>query len=317
MARDWDQLQRKAKINLVVSGSINRLMTQILENREAPLYGRDTGKIKLEPFGIPVLKDVLSFYNPTWTNEDLLALWTFTGGVARYVSILMDAKACTRKKMIEEIIRENSSFFEEGKLVLVEEFGKEHGTYFSILSAIANGKTSRDKIEAVTGGAASGFLTRLEREYEFIAKVQPLFARSAKKNIHYKIDDNFYRFWFRFIFKYNYLLEVKMHRELREIVERDYDVFSGIALEGYFRRKFVGEGRYSRIGGWWDRKGENEIDLVCENEFKQTLDFYEVKRDRARIDLNDLERKSKAFLDKNPEKRKLRRTLSGLSLEDM
>ena len=108
-----------------------------------------------------------------------------------------------------------------------------------------------------------------------------------------------------------------MHRELREIVERDYDVFSGIALEGYFRRKFVGEGRYSRIGGWWDRKGENEIDLVCENEFKQTLDFYEVKRDRARIDLNALERKSKAFLDKNPEKRKLRRTLSGLSLEDM
>ena len=173
------------------------------------------------------------------------------------------------------------------------------------------------RIEAVTGGAASGFLTRLEREYEFIAKVQPLFEGSAKKNIHYKIDDNFYRFWFRFIFKYNYLLEVKMHRELREIVERDYDVFSGIALEGYFRRKFVGEGRYSRIGGWWDRKGENEIDLVCENEFKQTLDFYEVKRDRARIDLNDLERKSKAFLDKNPEKRKLRRTLSGLSLEDM
>ena len=56
---------------------------------------------------------------------------------------------------------------------------------------------------------------------------------------------------------------------------------------------------------------------MCENEFKQTLDFYEVKRDRARIDLNDLERKSKAFLDKNPEKRKLRRTLSGLSLGDM
>ena len=108
-----------------------------------------------------------------------------------------------------------------------------------------------------------------------------------------------------------------MHRQLREIVERDYDVFSGIALEGYFRRKFIEEGRYSRIGGWWDRKGENEIDLVCENEFRKTLDFYEVKRDRSRIDLNDLERKSKAFLDKNPSKWELKRTLSGLSLEDM
>jgi len=89
------------------------------------------------------------------------------------------------------------------------------------------------------------------------------------------------------------------------------------ALESYFRARFKEDTTYTRIGSWWDRKGENEIDLVCENEFKQTLDFYEVKRDRARIDLNDLERKSKAFLDKNPEKRKLRRTLSGLSLEDM
>ena len=87
--------------------------------------------------------------------------------------------------------------------------------------------------------------------------------------------------------------------------------------EGYFRHKFIGEGRYSRMGGWWDRKGENEIDLVCENEFRKTLDFYEVKRDRSRIDLNDLERKSKAFLDKNPSKWELKRTLSGLSLEDM
>ena len=68
MARDWDQLHRKANINLVVSGSINRLMTQILEDREAPLYGRNTGKIKLEPFGIPVLKDVLSFYNPIFRD---------------------------------------------------------------------------------------------------------------------------------------------------------------------------------------------------------------------------------------------------------
>ena len=32
-----------------------------------------------------------------------------------------------------------------------------------------------------------------------------------------------------------------------------------------FRAKFLEEGRYTRIGGWWDRKGENEIDLVCEN----------------------------------------------------
>ena len=317
MARDWDQLHRKAKVNLVVSGSINRLMTQIMESREAPLYGRSTGKIKLEPFEIPVLKEILSFHNPNWTNEDLLALWTFTGGVAKYVALLMDAKAWTRDDMIKEIVREDSVFFDEGKAILVQEFGKEHGTYFSILSAIASGKTSRDKIESVTGGAVSGFLTKLEKEYDFISKVRPLFEQNEKKNILYRIEDNFYRFWFRFMFKYSYLLEVKMHEELREIVKRDYDVFSGIALEGYFKRKFIGERKYTRIGGWWDRKGENEIDLVCDNEFTGDLAFYEVKRDQSRIDIGQLARKVESFLEKNPEMRERKRTLSGLSLEDM
>ena len=317
MARDWDELHRKARINLVVSGSINRLMVRIFENREAPLYGRNTGRIRLEPFRISVLKQILSHYNRSWTNEDLLALWTFTGGVSRYVALLMDAKAWTKKAMLREIIRENSSFFDEGKIVLIEEFGKEHGTYFSILSAIAGGKTSRDKIESVVGGAVGGYLTKLEREYDFIGKKQPLFERSERKNCLYKIDDNFYRFWFRFIFKYNYLLEVKMFDELRGIVERDYDVFSGIALEGYFAAKFVEERRYSRLGGWWNRKGEQEIDLVCENEFTNELAFYEIKRDKRRIDIALLNEKAQAFLEKNPSLRGHVQKFCGLSIADM
>ena len=317
MARDWDELHRKARVNLVVSGSINRLMVRIFENREAPLYGRNTGRIRLEPFRISVLKQILSHYNRSWTNEDLLALWTFTGGVARYVALLMDAKAWTKKAMLREIIRENSSFFDEGKIVLIEEFGKEHGTYFSILSAIAGGKTSRDKIESVVGGAVGGYLTKLEREYDFIGKKQPLFEQSERKNCLYKIDDNFYRFWFRFIFKYNYLLEVKMFDELRGIVERDYDVFSGIALEGYFAAKFVEERRYSRLGGWWNRKGEQEIDLVCENEFTNELAFYEIKRDKRRIDIELLNEKAQAFLEKNPSLRGHVQKSCGLSIDDM
>ena len=32
-------------------------------------------------------------------------------------------------------------------------------------------------------------------------------------------------------------------------------------LERYYMKKFQEEGRYI-IGKWWDRKGENEIDLI-------------------------------------------------------
>ena len=317
IARDWDDYHGRAKLNLVVSGSINRLMNQIFEDREAPLYGRNTGRIKLAPFSVPVMKEVLAFYNPTYTNEDLLALWTFTGGVARYVALLMDAKAVTKAGMISEIIRPNSSFFDEGKVVLVEEFGKDYATYFTILSAISAGKTSRDRIETACGGEVSGYLTKLERHYGLIAKKQPLFESNERKNCLYRIDDCFFRFWFRFIFKYGYLLEVEMFDELRGIVERDYEVFSGQSLEDYFRQKSIGERLYSRLGGWWDRKGENEIDCVGENEFNDTLEFVEIKRDADRVRLDALRAKAEVFFEKNPTLRSRTVSYRAFSMQDM
>lgn len=71
------------------------------------------------------------------------------------------------------------------------------------------------------------------------------------------------------------------------------------------------------MGGWWDRKGGNEIDLVCEDEINGRLDFYEVKRDARRIDLGVLRAKREAFYAKNPDKRPLDSRCMGLSLMDM
>ena len=94
-------------------------------------------------------------------------------------------------------------------------------------------------------------------------------------------------------------------------------MFSVLALEWYFRWKFIEERRYTRMDSWWDRKGENEIDLVCDDETSGRLDFFEVKRDARRIDAAALERKTAAFFAKNPQM--ARRTISfgGLSVADM
>ena len=317
MQRDWDELSGKARINLVTMGSVNTLMNKIFKEKSQPLYGRETDQMKLRPFSVDVLKNVLDRYHPSWKNDDLLALWSFTGGVAKYVSLLVDHKAYTPTRMIDAIIEEDSYFIDEGWAVLVEEFGKEYGTYFSVLGAIARGRTSRAGIMNEIGGEVGGYLTRLEDQYGLIAKNQPIFEATSNKSCLYRIDDHFFRFWFRFVFKHQYLLQVRMYDELRKMVKRDYEIFSGHALEGYFREKFISEGRYSRMGGWWDRKGENEIDLVCENEFSDVLDFYEVKRDAKRIDLNVLARKREAFFAKNPGLRTRKSSCRGLSLADM
>ena len=241
----------------------------------------------------------------------------FTGGVAKYVALLMDRRAFTRERMIKVVVEEDSFFLNEGWAVLVEEFGKEYGSYFSVLSAIARGKTSRAEIMNEIGGDVGGYLTRLEEQYGLISKKQPILEPTSNKNCRYWINDNFFRFWFRFVFRYQYLVQVRMFEELRGIVRRDYEVFSGIALEGFFRARFMEGHAYSRMGGWWDRKGENEIDLVGENEFANTVDFYEVKRDAARIDLKALERKSRSFFEKNPALREYRAAFKGLSLDDI
>ena len=84
-----------------------------------------------------------------------------------------------------------------------------------------------------------------------------------------------------------------------------------------FKEKFIEEKQYTRIGSWWDRRGENEIDLVCEDELSGRLDFYEVKREKSRLNLNVLKAKAEAFLAKNPQLKRHRTTFKGLTMQDM
>ena len=71
------------------------------------------------------------------------------------------------------------------------------------------------------------------------------------------------------------------------------------------------------MDAWWDRKGENEIDLVCDDEVAGRIDFFEVKMDSRRIDLDQLKVKSQAFFAKNPALRSRAVSFAGLSLPDM
>lgn len=317
MQRIWDIYSNKAHINLIVCGSIYSMMTKIFKDKKEPLYNRQTRFMTVRPFTPSVLKEILTEYNSDHTAEDLLALYSFTGGVAKYVQLLVDAGATTKEKMLNQIVKADSIFLGEGKAILIEEFGKDYGVYFSILSAIARGKTSRSEIESVVGREIGGYLTKLENEYEVIAKKQPLFEKSSTKNVRYTIEDNFFIFWFRFIYKYSYMLEIDNYESMKAIINRDYETFSGLMLERYFRRVLIERQAYTRIGGWWDRKGENEIDIVAENELNNEATFFEVKRKAANIDIEVLKQKAAAFLRATGEFKGYDISYKALSMEDM
>lgn len=320
MASIWDRLHKKARINLVVSGSINRLMNLIFFDAGEPLYGRNTGKIRLMPFRISVLKEILATHAPKgrYEPEDLLTLWTLTGGVARYVEQLMDEGAVTSKAMLECALRQSSPILDEGKVVLIQEFGKDYGTYFSILAAVACGRTSYGELKNELGVEPGAYLDKLERDYGILERKMPFKALPKGKNGQYKIEDRFFRFWFRFVYKYQYLVESGRYAELKAIVSRDFPTYSGESLESYFRALFLERESYTRTGGWWDRKGENEIDIVAEDELGKRLDFYEVKRDKRDISLSSLGMKAQSYLEKNGQpKSGWKVSHLGLSLGDM
>ena len=313
----WDKYEKTSRMNLVVCGSIYSLMQKIFKDKKEPLYGRNTGELKVKPFRLSVLKQIMADAKPDYSKEDLLAMFTFTGGVAKYVNQLVDAGELDKDAMIRYIVSSNSTFLNEGKNNLIEEFGKDYGTYFSILSCIARGKNTRKEIEDVIGKEVGGYLTNLENDYELIAKRQPLFEKSGNKNVRYELGDVFYSFWFRFVFKYSYIIEIENFAKLQEIVIRDYNTFSGLMLERYFHRVAMESGEFTRIGRWWDRKGENEIDMIAEDELTDSAIFYEIKRQKDDINLGALKQKVDVFLQATHQFKGYGITYKGLSMQEM
>ena len=317
MQKIWDLYKDRARINLLVCGSVNSLMNKIFRDKKEPLYNRQTQKISVHPFSPSVLRSIMDNYAPDHSNEDLLALYLFTGGVAKYVELLIDGKCFTAPAMLDSIIQEDSPFIDEGRSMLIEEFGRDYTVYFSILSLIAQGYTTRGHLEDILKKEIGGYLTRLEDDYGLISKSQPMFESSPRKNVHYQIHDNFLRFWFRFVYKYNYMLEIGAYNKLKEIIIRDYDTYSGMVLEEFCRQQLIESGQYTRIGMWHDRRGENEIDIIAADELHKKVEFIEVKRQRRNIDLAILRAKAEVFLNTTKRFGNYDITYRDLSLDDI
>ena len=315
--RDWDLWKRKSHLNLIISGSVFTLMKKIFEDYEEPLFGRADEKLTLQPFKTEVLKEILRDFNPDYTPEDLLALFSITGGVAWYVTLLLDRGKNRKNKMLAALTEDNSPFINEGKNILIEEFGTDYVIYFSILTCIASGMKTSAEIKNELGiDNISSYLSRLEDYYGLISKYQPIFAKENSKKTRYQLNDCFLIFWFRFFFKYQALVENKALKALSDIIKRDYDGLSGLMMERYFVRKFQEEGRYI-VGKWWDRKGTNEIDLVVVNPVAKEVWVYELKKNESRYDETSFKEKVDIMVAQIPELHKMSIHIGLLSKEDM
>ena len=245
-------------------------MKKIYEDVKEPLFGKVDFKIDLKPFKPPILKEILEDYD-AYSPQNLLDFWTLMGGVSKYIELFVLYKSFDKETMVDDILNPLSIFLEEGKNRLIEEFGKEYATYFSILLLIVSSKIPKSEIESILEKNISGHLYRLESDYNTIKSIKPIGAKPNSKVQKYEIVDNFLVFWFRFIYKYNSLVEAEAFGKLKEIIKRDFATFQAKFLEKLFIELLKQKQRYTQIGSYWERGNKNGIDIVAIDEVDKVL----------------------------------------------
>ncbi len=311
----WDRYHTSTHVNLIACGSIFSMMHKIFDNDDEPLYGRKDCEIRLRPFRIAVIKEILRDYNPDYTSEDLLCLYMLTGGVAKYIGQLMDAGATTKDQMLEWVTATGSPFLSEGIELIMAEFGRDYSNYLSILQLIAGGMTVQNQIDNIIGKNTGTYLKNLHEDYNYINRLLPMFSKPGNRNIRWTMDDCFFRFWFRFILPNQNIIEMERNDLLLEIVQRDYCDYTGLVLEQYFRQRIAEEERVTAVSNYWDRQGNNEIDLIALNDIDRTALVAEVKRNPERYKEHVLKEKFETIRREFAKYKEVK--LIGLSMKDM
>ena len=285
----WDQYKGKSRMHLICCGSLYSMMTNLFQNSKEPLFGRADNRINLQPLRTQFIAELLHDQK-RFSPQTLLQWYMLSGGVPKYLEWLVNTDA--HENIWQTLVSEHSLLIEEGYYRLAEEFGPEHGTYFSILSAIAAGHTSRPAIEALLEISVGPQLDRLEKEFEIIERHRPVLSKPGTRLVKYKMVDAFLAFWFRFIYRHRSAIEIGNYSFIHQVIERDYPTWSGHWLEQIHRERIAASGQYNIVGSYWERGNHNEIDIVAINELEKSALIAEVKCNRANIRLSRLQEKA-------------------------
>ncbi len=290
-----DEILAESDVMLILSASSVGLLKRSFFDYSSPLYGRSDATLNLQPLSFRHLFEWFDGISP----ENAVKVYAVTSGVPRYLELFEGRK-------VEEEIRANffdpnSFLFREAKELLEEEF-REPETYYTLLEAVARGKTRVNEIaqHAFLEPKNTARYLRILEDLGILKRELPV-GRKAKRGI-YRFKDLYFAFWFRFVAPYFEEIEGGFPEGALEEFDQEFNSYVGFSFEEIAKQFLVElnrEGklpfRFTKIGRWW-RKSE-EIDLLALNEREKQALFVEVKwknlseREAWEI-LRDLERKA-------------------------
>nr|MDO8081790.1 ATP-binding protein [Candidatus Freyarchaeota archaeon] len=265
--RLWDTfLSKRSDVFLVLCGSSIGMMETDVLGYKSPLYGRRTGQWMLGEMGF----FSASGFFPNYATEDLVKVYSVVGGVPSYLASFNGRKTF-EKNLVENIFSRGGYLYEEAEILLKQELRKP-ANYFAILRAVAAGKESFGGIVNETEldkSLVSKYLSVLqslrivERELPTFSSVK---AKTRTKKGRYVIVDNYFRFWFRFVYPNRGILESGELDTFMPKFNEEFNSYLGEAFENicrkYILRRLIRD-PFLEVGRWW-HKG-TEIDIVASN----------------------------------------------------
>lgn len=266
LQRLWDTRLRESQLMLVLCGSYVGMMEQHVLAYRAPLYGRRTGQWHLNPLAF----EHAALFFPRFRPVDLVRAYATLGGVPAYL-LQFDDHLSVLENIERRILTAGSFLYDEPRFQLIQELGEPH-RYFSVLEAIAAGRTRQNEIAQAAGIASPSvpFYLGTLRELSLVERAVPAtedHPEKSKRGI-YRLLDHYFRFWFRFVYPNRSLLERGDVAQVRSQVAGQQDQFIGPAFELICREHIwrlyqAGELEFTPnvVGGWWGN-GE-EIDILA------------------------------------------------------
>ncbi|MDI6720223.1 MAG: ATP-binding protein [Methanomicrobiales archaeon] len=268
LQRFWDLRGRESHLFLIVSGSSVGMIRKIFQEGDAPLFRRADNIFTLRPFGP---RECLSILADIGVKDPAarLDLYLLFGGMIYYYTFL-EKYGCTDLETALDrlILNDLAPLQREMSDVLIEEFGREHATYYEILSAIAEGKTSQKEIADFTHIAPTSLPPYLRDLIDLLGIIEyrvPVTERDRPSKMgRYFLSDNFFRFFARYIYRNMSLYQSGRYDLLKERILREWRGFSGQAFEDMVRVLLKEDllPRFDHAGPWWNRRGD-EIDLLA------------------------------------------------------
>ncbi|MFA4826244.1 MAG: ATP-binding protein [Methanoregula sp.] len=265
--RFWDQKSKSAPVFFIISGSSVGMIRKIFLEGESPLFKRADNILTLRPFPprecLSILAD-LGVEDP----DAQLDLYLLFGGTIYYYTFLEKYRCTSLEEALDTLVLADlAPFRREMSDVLIEEFGREHATYYEILAAIAEGRGAQKEIADFTHLAPTSLPPYLKDLTDLLGIIEyrvPVTEDDQRSKMgRYFFSDNFFRFYARYIYRNMSLYQGGQYGLLKEKILSEWRGFSGLAFEEMVRTILVQElaGRYGHIGSWWNRRGD-EIDLL-------------------------------------------------------